>query len=92
MNYELPYFIKKKEDHGIFVEYVIEDMENALITGNQEKNQDIANEVEKAYLEKEISKMYERLVKVSKDTATVSEKLTKLKKRKKANQSETLRE
>ena len=90
--YELPYFIKKKEDHGIFVEYVIEDMENALITGNQEKNQDIANEVEKAYLEKEISKMYERLVKVSKDTATVSEKLTKLKKRKKANQSETLRE
>ena len=43
----------------------------------------LQNEIETAYLEKEISRMYDRLAKTGRDTGNVSEKLTKLKKRRK---------
>ena len=39
----------------------------------------LKDEIEQAYLEKEIARMYDRLAKSGRDTATVSEKLTKLK-------------
>ena len=46
----------------------------------KEEKDALHNEIEEAYLEKEISRMYERLAKSGKNTAVISEKLTKLKK------------
>jgi len=81
--YELPYFIKKKTDKTVFVEDIIAHMENVRAYGTEEQKQELDNEIEQAYLEKEIERMYERLVIVGHTTSRVSEKLTKLKKRKK---------
>lgn len=83
--YELPYFLKKKIDSTIHVEHIIEDMQNISLHGTAEERQNLANEIEKAYLEKEIERMYDRLAKTGRDTSIVSEKLTKLKDRKKEN-------
>ena len=47
-----------------------------------EEKAELAKEIETAYLEKEIERMYERLAKTGRDTSIVSDKLTKLKKRK----------
>lgn len=47
------------------------------------KNRALASEIEQAYLEKEIERMYDRLAKTGRDTAIVSDKLTRLKQRKK---------
>lgn len=85
--YELPYFIKKKVDNTVFVEHIIEEMENISNHGTAEERIELANEIEKAYLEKEIERMYDRLAKTGRDTSVVSEKLTKLKSRKKNNNS-----
>ncbi len=79
--YELPYFIKKKTSPEIFVEDIIAEMEKIYQTGTDEEKQNLKNEVETAYLEKEISRMYERLAKTGRDTGIVSEKLTQLKER-----------
>ena len=49
--------------------------------GTEEQKHELDNEIEQAYLEKEIERMYERLAKTGSDTAVVSAKLTKLKKR-----------
>lgn len=83
--YELPYFIKKKPDSSVHVEDVIAEMERISYHGSAEDRQELANEIELAYLEKEIERMYDRLAKTGRDTSCVSEKLTKLKKRKKEN-------
>lgn len=80
--YELPYFIKKKVDNTVFVEHIIEEIERIEKEGTEEEKHELQNEMEKAYLEKEIERMYERLAKTGRDTSLVSEKLTKLKKRK----------
>ena len=81
--YELPYFIKMKPDSSIHVEDLIENIEKISLTGTAEDRQDLANEIELAYLEKEIERMYDRLAKTGRDTSIVSEKLTNLKHRKK---------
>lgn len=83
--YELPYFIKHKVDSSVHVEDIIAHMENTSWHGTGEQRQDLANEIELAYLEKEIERMYDRLAKTGRDTSIVSEKLTNLKKRKKEN-------
>lgn len=80
--YELPYFIKKKVDNTVFVEHIIEEIERIEKEGTEEEKHELQNEMEKAYLEKEIERMYERLAKTGRDTSLVSEKLTKLKNRK----------
>ena len=51
--------------------------------GSSFDKQILQNEIETAYLEKEIERMYDRLAKTGKDTGVVSEKLSKLKKRRK---------
>lgn len=81
--YELPYFIKKKVDSSVHVEDLIDEMQHICNQGSMEEQNELANEIEKAYLEKEIERMYERLAKSGRDTSIVSEKLTKLKNRKK---------
>ena len=76
--YELPYFIKKKVG-DIWVEDLIEEMHNIEQNGSPEQKNALKDEIEKAYLEKEIARMYDRLAKSGRDTAVISEKLTKLK-------------
>ncbi len=83
--YELPYFIKKKPDSSVHVEDLIAEMDKTSFHGSAEERQELANEIELAYLEKEIERMYDRLAKTGRDTSIVSEKLTNLKKRKKEN-------
>ncbi len=80
--YELPYFIKNKVG-TVWVEHLIENMDNIELNGSKEEKENLSSEIEEAYLEKEISRMYERLARSGKNTAVISEKLTKLKNRKK---------
>ncbi len=81
--YELPYFIKKKTSE-VYVEQIIDDIERINKVGSEEEKQALKNEIEQAYLEKEIERMYDRLAKTGRDTAVVSDKLTKLKQRRQA--------
>ncbi len=76
--YELPYFIKKKIGK-IWVEHLINEMQEIEQNGSMEQKRTLHDEIEKAYLEKEIARMYDRLAKAGRDTAMVSDKLTKLK-------------
>lgn len=80
--YELPYFLKKKVGSTVFVEHIIEEMERIETGESNEEKIELAREIETAYLEKEIERMYSRLAKTGRDTSLVSDKLTKLKKRK----------
>lgn len=81
--YELPYFFKKKENNRIFVEDIWNEIQNIRDNGSEEEKQLLANEIETAYLEKEIERMYDRLAKTGRDTSVVSDKLGKLKTRRK---------
>ena len=81
--YELPYFIKQKLSYNLEVEDCIEKMHQINTSGTYQERTVLRNEIETAYLEKEISRMYDRLAKTGRDTGNVSEKLTKLKKRRK---------
>lgn len=85
--YELPYFLKKKTDSSVHVEDIIAEMTQTSLHGSAEERQELANEIERAYLEKEIERMYDRLAKTGRDTSVVSDKLSNLKKRKKENQT-----
>ena len=78
--YELPYFIKKKVGK-IWVEHLIDEMQEIEQNGSMEQKRTLHDEIEKAYLEKEIERMYDRLARTGRDTAVVSDKLTRLKKR-----------
>lgn len=82
--FQMPYFIKQKFETGIFVEDLIAKVDHIQREGSNLEKQNLANEIEQAYLEKEIERLYDRLAKTGRDTALVSEKLTTLKKRKKA--------
>lgn len=82
--YELPYFIQQTE-RGLSVEEICEKITDNSYHGTSEMRQEQANDIERAYLEKEIERMYERLAKTGRDTAVVSEKLSVLKKRKQEN-------
>ena len=84
--YELPYFIKNKVG-SVWVEHLIENMDNIELNGSKEEKENLSDEIEEAYLEKEISRMYERLARSGKNTAVISEKLTKLKKSQKKKSS-----
>ena len=81
--YELHYFIKQKLSYNLEVEDCIERMHQTNTSGTYQERTVLRNEIETAYLEKEISRMYDRLAKTGRDTGNVSEKLTKLKKRRK---------
>lgn len=81
--YELPYFFKRKENSKIFVETIWEEIEKIRCNGSEEEKQLLAYEIETAYLEKEIERMYDRLAKTGRDTSVVSDKLSRLKIRRK---------
>lgn len=80
--YELPYFFKKKTDSTVWVEHILDYMRLINEQGSAEEKENLANDIEQAYLEKEIERMYDRLARTGRDTALVSDKLTKLKRRK----------
>ena len=80
--YELPYFLKRKTDSSVHIEDLIAEMDAIRNSDDEDKKHDLDNEIEQAYLEKEIERMYERLSKTGRDTSVVSDKLTRLKKRK----------
>ena len=81
--YELPYFLKKKTDSSVHVEDLIAEFDKIRSSGTPEQQHNLDMEIEQAYLEKEIERMYERLAKTGHDTSVVSKKLTKLKERRK---------
>ncbi len=81
--YDLPYFIKQKMNYNLSVEDCLNRMNMILDRGEEEDKQILREEIETAYLEREISRMYERLATTGRDTGSVSEKLSLLKKRRK---------
>lgn len=81
--YELPYFFKKKAHQNIFVEEIWDEILKIRSSGTDAEKQLLNNEIETAYLEKEIERMYDRLAKTGRDTSVVSNKLGKLKLRRK---------
>lgn len=84
--YEMPYFIKRKsEDNNIYIETIMEEMENIRNNGTEEQQTELNNQIEQAYLEKETERMFERLNKAIGDTSVISKKLSTLKKRKKVS-------
>lgn len=79
--YELPYFVKHTGP-DCSVDDLCERIRDNSYHGTSEERQELANDIERAYLEKEIERMYDRLAKTGRDTAIVSDKLSELKKRK----------
>ena len=79
--YELPYFIKRHQNSNMEVIDIIRDVCAIRGLGSDEEKSNLENDIETAYLEKEIERMYERLAKTGRDTSVVSYKLARLKKR-----------
>lgn len=81
--YELPYFIKRRKEESLDVVDIIRDVCAIRGFGNSEEKAILENEMETAYLEKEIKRMNERLIKAGEDKSLVNKKLIRLKDRKK---------
>lgn len=81
--YELPYFIKQKKKTKMDVLDIIRDVCAIRGFGSDEEKNTLENDIETAYLEKEIERMYDRLAKTGRDTSVVSYKLSRLKRRQK---------
>lgn len=79
--YKLPYYIMQNKIYGKNVEDCLEEVEYIEKNGTKEEKQALVADMETAYLEREIAKMYERLVVAGRDAGTVSDKLSQLKKR-----------
>ncbi|MBR5599365.1 MAG: LOG family protein [Alphaproteobacteria bacterium] len=80
--YELPYFIKKKQETNLDVNNIVKEVCAIKNSGTKEEKEKLEADVETAYLEKEIERMYDRLAKTGRDTSVVSYKLSRLKRRK----------
>ncbi len=81
--YELPYYYKRKYINNIYVEDIYKEIQDIKNSGNEQEISFLNDEIETAYLEKEIERMYDRLAKSGRDTSVVSDKLSRLKLRKK---------
>lgn len=79
--YELPYFIKRKQACGWDIIDILRDVRGIRAFGTEEEKVALDNDIETAYLEKEIERMYDRLAKAGRDTSVVSYKLSRLKRR-----------
>ena len=81
--YELPYYIKRRqESKRLDVIDLVREVRSVRAFGSAEEKAALDGEIETAYLEKEIERMYDRLAKTGRDTSVVSYKLTRLKQRK----------
>ena len=82
--YELPYYIKRRQaSKRLDVIDIVREVRSIRAFGNAEEKSALEGEIETAYLEKEIERMYDRLAKTGRDTSVVSYKLSRLKQRKK---------
>lgn len=79
--YELPYFIKKKRETRSDIIDLVRQVSAIRGFGSEDEKIALGNDVETAYLEKEIERMYDRLAKAGRDTSVVSYKLAQLKRR-----------
>ena len=80
--YELPYILVMHQKYPKKpVEKILKEKEEIEQSKSKSKKGQLASDIENAYLNKEIERMYERLAKSGIDTATVSHKLTALKMR-----------
>lgn len=80
--YELPYYIKRKLSSGIKIEDLNTEINDIRQNGTEAQKQYLAGEIEQAYLEKEINRMYDRLARLGRETGHISEKLVSLKTKK----------
>ncbi len=81
--YELPYYIKRKQESKLEINDIINYVKSVKGLSSDEDKTALENDIETAYLEKEIERMYSRLAKTGRDTSVVSYKLSRLKRRKK---------
>lgn len=80
--YELPYVLSMHTKHPKrTIDKILKDMADIRSSGNRSKKEQLATDIENAYLTKEIERMYDRLAKTGQDTAIVSYKLSDLKMR-----------
>jgi uncharacterized protein (TIGR00730 family) len=80
--YEFPYILRqKKKNPRQNIRSIVRKMDMIRQSGSEQEQNTLKVEIEQAYLKKEISRMYDRLVKTGTDTGIVSTKLEKLKKR-----------
>ena len=80
--YLLPYVIHQRQlNENLSTKDILKNIEAILNKKSNTAQKNLENEIEKAYLSKEIERLYERLAKAGKDTANVSDKLQKLKSR-----------
>lgn len=80
--YLLPYIIHQRQTNPEqTTKEILKMIETVLNKGDIEKQRALEEDIEKAYLSKEIERLYERLAKAGKDTANVSDKLQRLKNR-----------
>ncbi len=80
--YEFPYILRqKKRNPRKTIRAIVHKMDMIRQSGSPQEQNTLKVEIEQAYLKKEISRMYDRLVKTGTDTGVVSTKLEKLKKR-----------
>jgi len=79
--YELPYFIKKRRETRSDIIDLVREVSGIRAFGSEDEKIALGNDVETAYLEKEIERMYDRLAKAGRDTSVVSYKLSRLKRR-----------
>ncbi|MBR2273794.1 MAG: LOG family protein [Alphaproteobacteria bacterium] len=82
--YELPYFIKRRQNSRKDVIDIIREVSAIRGFGSEDEKATLESDMETAYLEKEIERMYDRLAKAGRDTSVVSYKLARLKRRKRA--------
>lgn len=80
--YLLPYVIHQRYLHpSKNTTEILDKMEDITQNGLPIEKQHLNTDIETAYLNKEIERMYERLAKAGRDTAKVSDKLNSLKRR-----------
>ena len=79
--YELPYFIKRRQETNSEVIDIVREVSSIRGFGSEEEKAALESDIETAYLEKEIERMYDRLAKTGRDTSVVSYKLARLKRR-----------
>lgn len=80
--HDLPYVIAVKTAHPeMSVQAILDEKDTILKTGRAGDKKKMKAQIEDAYLNKEIERMYNRLAKSGRDTASVSHKLSSLKRR-----------
>ncbi|MBR4931416.1 MAG: LOG family protein [Alphaproteobacteria bacterium] len=80
--YILPYVIHQRRLHpNQPSDQLLQKMGDTLTNGLTYEKEQLRTDIETAYLNKEIERMYERLAKAGRDTAQVSDKLNELKKK-----------